>query len=838
MATAQITADDRDGEGNEFAQLLDLLGIDTSERVAICSQKPGGTFTATVPRDRADAVALATSSTYVDRCDVWFGVNPVELPAGQSGRGGDEHVRRAVALFADIDIKQGGVGGTEVANTVTKEISAALGQFPTAVVFSGHGGHAYWVLDPEDDGWTLDTTAKRSAAQAIYRRFHRLCVDIAAAYGGNVDNVSQLSRILRVPGTRNRKDPDAPIRVKLYTWPFGTGGPLSLAEVAEALDAYGVPELAEDSARVGEVICPPESWEFGSDTDPYVAAMVAGWATDTPKSRHGWLVSQATRLACAHRLGLVSVEDHDNAVAALDARFTSLLGQHGEPRKPTPGEVAGALAWGTLRAAAMTDDQAAEDIGIGPLGFGDGQVSAAVTRSRKAGKAGNDSLNLPAEFWDARPYLDHIRQFAWHRMTPPDAVLNAVFSELSSRIPPSVRIDTGILTPMPLHHYAGLVGPSGGFKSTSMSVATKAVTFTNAWSGDAWEQPEGLMVDPEDDCEGPYRWPLGSGQGIVEAFIGQKPVGPVDGRGNRRAVRAQVRSNLLLSTDEGNDLVKACADANSIVGEVLRALWAGKLAGQGNAKVENRRILHEGTYTLAVVAGFQEDVLARFFCDSALENGDPQRWLFAYSIAPEVPADRVADPGPLSVVIPGRMISLCDELRERVRREHWERLNGAARLAQVESQRPALLARVAAMLAILDGRTVVSADDWGLAQIMCDTSMRIAEHVRERRRRKADRGKAQERADKVAEAVAITTATTGSPAERAAVRITSAITTHGYLTDAGRQRAKWSGEKGIRVQVFNKNDRADADAGLALLVDSEQVIALTEGRSQYVELNA
>lgn len=834
MATAQISADARDGEGSEFAVLLDLLGIDATDRVAICSQKPGGSFNGTVPICRADAEAVATSSPYVERRDVWFGVNPVELPAGHTGRGGDEHVSRCVALFADIDIKRGGVGGTEVANTVTKEISAALRQSPAAVVFSGHGGHAYWVLDPEDDGWTLDTAAKRIAAQAIYRRFHRLCVDIAASYGGSVDNVSQLSRILRVPGTFNRKEPDAPIRVKLHPWPFGTGGPLSVTEVAEALDAYGVPELAEDSARVGEVISPPEEWQFGTETDPYIAAMVTGWVTDTPASRHGWLVSQATRLACAHRIGLVSADDHGKAVAALDARFGLLLARHGEPRKPTPGEVAGALAWGMQRAAAMTDEQAAADIGMTQIGFGDGHIGVAASGGENTGS----SLNLPAEFWAARSHLDHIRRFAWARMTPPDAVLNAVLAELSARIPPSVRIDTGILTPMPLHHYAGLVGPSGGFKSTSMSVAAKAVTFTNAWAGDAWELPEGLMVDPEYDCEGPYRWPLGSGQGIVEAFIGQKPVGTADAKGSRRTVRAQVRSNLLLSTDEGNDLVKACADPNSIVGEVLRALWAGKLAGQGNAKVENRRILHEGSYTLAVVAGFQEDVLARFFSTSALENGDPQRWVFAYSIAPEVPAEPVPDPGPLGVVVPGRMITLCDDLRERVRHEHWERLNGAARLSQMESQRPALLARAGALLAILDGRTVVSVDDWDLAEIMCDTSMRIARHAQDRRRRKVERGKAQEQADKVAEAVAITTATTGSPAERAAVRITSAIMTHGYLTDAGRHRVKWSGEKGIRVQVFNKNDRADADAGLALLVDSEQVAALTEGRTQYVELNA
>lgn len=133
----------------EFAELLDLLGIEAGERVSICSRKPGGNFGHMTPRARADAVALALSAPYADR-DVWFSVNPVDVPAEYHGRGGDEHVTRCVALFADIDIKRGGVGDAQAAETVTKEIAAALCQPPGAVVFSGNGGHTYCTLDPDD----------------------------------------------------------------------------------------------------------------------------------------------------------------------------------------------------------------------------------------------------------------------------------------------------------------------------------------------------------------------------------------------------------------------------------------------------------------------------------------------------------------------------------------------------------------------------------------------------------------------------------------------------------------------------------------------------------------
>ena len=153
---------------------------------------------------------------------MWFSVNPVELPEGYLGRGGDEHVTRCMALFADIDIKAGGVADTDTADTGPRSSAAALGQPPVAVVFSGHGGHTYWTLDPDDDAWTVDTEAKRTDAAAVYRRFHRLCADIAAKFGGSVDNVGQLSRILRVPGTFNRKNPEHPMLVELTVYPYGT----------------------------------------------------------------------------------------------------------------------------------------------------------------------------------------------------------------------------------------------------------------------------------------------------------------------------------------------------------------------------------------------------------------------------------------------------------------------------------------------------------------------------------------------------------------------------------------------------------------------------------------
>lgn len=357
-----------------FDQLLDLIGIEANERVSICSSKHAGHFDHMTPIDRGDAVRVALSATYATR-DVWYSVNPIELPPGYYGRGAAAHVTRCVALYADIDVKAGGVADAEVANVVAMDIAAVLGRQPVGVVASGHGGHPYWALDRDDPAWRLDSHAKRAAAIAVYRRFQRMCAGVATGRGGSVDNVGDLCRILRVPGTYNRKDPANPIPVFLVPHPYGEGRPLTFAAVTKALDANEVPEFPEDCEILGAVISEPAEWEFGELTDAYVTKMIDGWRTDIPRggvSRHNWMVSQATRLADARRLGRITEEDHAEAVGVLRDAFHRLLTHHGEPRPPMPhDEFKQALAWGVAKVACKTDEQTAEDLGadFGPATF-------------------------------------------------------------------------------------------------------------------------------------------------------------------------------------------------------------------------------------------------------------------------------------------------------------------------------------------------------------------------------------------------------------------------------------------------------------------------------------
>ena len=452
------------------------------------------------------------------------------------------------------------------------------------------------------------------------------------------------------------------------------------------------------------------------------------------------------------------------------------------------------------------------------------------------GDADDGAPVLPPEFWESRPVLRHIRDAAWSMLASPDATLAIVLATLSASVPPGVRVDTGVRRPMPMHTFAAPVGRTGGFKTSAMEAAEKAITFVPAWSQDVFSNDPPIMV-PIGEDELVRRATIGTGQGIIENYMGDVliavPETATPRNGRPRTRRQQVRSNVLVVMDEGNGLTKALADANSIVGETLRELWSGVTTGQDNAKAENRRGVKRGTYSFGLIVGFQVSVLARMLGGEHVELGTPQRFLFAWTGAPDIPDEEVADPGVFDVRIPAEPIRLCAALLDRVRAILLPLLRRGGTDSETDSQRVSMLVRLAALLAVLDDRSEVSEDDWRLAENLADNSRAITEYALTAKRTRDTQARKVLRAQQVADAIAVHDATAASGAERAAARIETAIRTEGV----GGVRAKWTGDKGIRQTKFKGDDRDDADAGLALLVTERKRARLVEqGRTTWVEL--
>ncbi|MBX5446626.1 hypothetical protein [Sphaerobacter sp.] len=328
---------------------------------------------------------------------------------------------------------------------------------------------------------------------------------------------------------------------------------------------------------------------------------------------------------------------------------------------------------------------------------------------------------LPEEFWQ-RPVLQHIRQAAHSRNRSGDLVLGGVLARLAALVPPRLRADTGVGSPASLNLYVILFGASGSGKSSA------------AWI------PQKLLPPPPnlDFLDG---IPLGSGEGLAEAYMGEKTVetgeihkrGPFKGDPKTEKVRAQVRHHALFYADEGESLTKQLfGRSGATVGASIRQAWTGGTFGQFNGQKVNTRVIAEGTYSMGIAVGFQPETALPLLQDAAA--GTPQRFLWVSSTDPNIPDESVAWPGELDLRLlkTGRdgfgateQLTFAREIREEIRRDDKARSRGEARLPLLDSHKPLMRVKLAALLAILDNRLDVLAEDWELALVMWETSCRI-----------------------------------------------------------------------------------------------------------------
>lgn len=335
------------------ATIVDLFGAlhRDGETVAICHQQPGGPFrSALVGAGTPAAVAVAPLARGVH---VWHSVNPVR--PNVAGRGGEADVTRLAALWADLDVgyKSGALPDLNAAHAVINNLATMLGTRPSFIVSTGGGLHPYWLLD-DDEHLVLDDDAKRRAAKALLARWHRLVTRVARAHGAeSIDNVCDLARVLRTPGTENpKRQPSVLASVEA-----DDGYPLEVDAVLEALEGHGVDELPGDGDSLGDVVLSRHDWPVTSRACGYVRSIVAGLADDGPapgSGRHHWALKQLIRVVAGRRTGCIGDDELATAAETLQARLDVLRAQDGR----RPGEVRDdLLPWAIDRVARMGDEQ-------------------------------------------------------------------------------------------------------------------------------------------------------------------------------------------------------------------------------------------------------------------------------------------------------------------------------------------------------------------------------------------------------------------------------------------------------------------------------------------------
>lgn len=332
---------------------------------------------------------------------------------------------------------------------------------------------------------------------------------------------------------------------------------------------------------------------------------------------------------------------------------------------------------------------------------------------------------LPEEFWSARPVLLLVRQAAHARARSGDLVLGGLLCRMAALLPPQLHAHTGVGSPASLNLFAGLIGPSGAGKSSAAHI------------------PHALLPAPAglDFLDG---LPLGSGEGIAEAYMGEQEVttgeaymsGPRKGRAKTQTVRTQVRHNALFYADEGESLTKQIFGRNgATVGESLRRAWTGGTIGQFNGQKVNTRVIPAGSYSLGIVVGFQPETVLPLLEDDAA--GTPQRFLWVSATDPAIPREPVDDPGPLNLALFQHgfgnrpKISFAGEILREIREDDWLRATGATALPRLDSHKPLMRVKVAALLAILGNRLDVTAEDWQLSLVVWETSAALRDSLLE-----------------------------------------------------------------------------------------------------------
>lgn len=395
---------------------------------------------------------------------------------------------------------------------------------------------------------------------------------------------------------------------------------------------------------------------------------------------------------------------------------------------------------------------------------------------------------LPDEFWNARPRLRLIRQAAHSRARSGDAVLGVVLTRVSAGVPHQLRIPAIVGTATPLNLFVNLMGGPGSGKSSGNGVGVEILPLVHPV-----DEPGKIAVADQ--------LPIGSGEGLVEALF--ELVAEKDEFGKVRMVKRLMLHNAAFYVDEGSVLSALGNRAGSVLLPTLRTIFTGGTLGQSNASMERKRIVPAGQYAIGVVVALQDELAGAFLEGEAA--GTPQRFLWLSATDPSIRDDAPPWPSdglPLNLDHTYRArgdrphdMVFADSIRDEVSAASRARSRGEVVVEPLQAHADLIRLKLAALLAIIDGRLDVNAEDWELATMIKTTSDGVLAHVQ------AQVGRAEARKE---------SQTSKRLADRQVVAV-AAVAAHRSVECAERIHKKVKAEPGVTVAVIRRGLRAWAD---------------------------
>ena len=650
--------------------------------------------------DEAAERAIERSAT----CCTWFGVaTRTERLVGK--RGGAEHCALVPAMWADVDIADD-VHAAEGLPADHDEAKAIIARFPippTAIIDSGHGLQAWWVLAE---------AAEAAEMAEVLPRWNATWQRIADPH--HIDNVFDLPRIMRLPGTLNHKAEPVSVKIIDADWEHE----VDLGDIIDQLDDVPEPEPARTESRwTGSEGLPGQVFN-DTHTGGEILGRLGFTLDHTDSQGDHW--RRPGKDKGQGSSATVYPDGHTTIWSdTVTARWPAL-----EVRRPYDpfGLYACTAHDGDWRAAAGE----LERQGYGTLAPADLPADEELFSPALLGQTERGLRRylpvLEPGFWDKRSVLGAIRDAAAQWLCSPDAALAAVLCRVAAFTSHEMVIPPRLGPPTGLSIIVAMAGASGTGKSKAERLASTLIPAPAEMA-----ELDGL--------------PLGSGEGLIESMF-QTRTEKIDGKSV--VVKEQVHHNAFVYADEGRVLTELASRSGSTLTSTLRSIFSGATIGQANASKETYRNLQAGSYVFGVLLGIQPRAAMGLFSELEIAAGTPQRFLWACAQHPDIgdlePIGAVRElerpqmgtsENPLTAIGGVQPIDVPDAVFEEVRARMIARSRGADGDGELDTHRDLLRLKVTGALALLEGRQGASEDDWRLAGTVLDNSDEVRRWVQD-----------------------------------------------------------------------------------------------------------
>src|SRR6266853_1039012 len=190
-------------------------------------------------RDLTEAAALVSAH----RTDVYTGVGLSSKDYGATKRCPSGEVAGLAGVWADLDLKSK-AHPKELPSTIEEALTILPQSLPPTIITStGNGLQSWWLFK---EPWIFKSDQDREDAASLNSRFQTRLRDNAHQRGWSFERLSDLARVLRIPGTINAKDPNNPKDVTVYS---STDRRYDPSEFQDYLEGLAIPDAEQRAAK-------------------------------------------------------------------------------------------------------------------------------------------------------------------------------------------------------------------------------------------------------------------------------------------------------------------------------------------------------------------------------------------------------------------------------------------------------------------------------------------------------------------------------------------------------------------------------------------------------------